>query len=153
MTLNEKARDLKSSGLVLTLCGAAGMAVMLLIFTGVIPLNLSGVMGIVSELVMLVLFLVFLVTGVISLKKSGTALQDAERESEKKKEIVKWFLDSHTASDIDALTEPGLEDNELYFARTDIIRDKICERFMDVEDGLMSELTEEIYTGLFETAG
>ena len=150
MTLNDKAKDLRSSGYVLTICGAVGMLFMAFVFTGVIPLNMSGAVDLVSKLVMSLLFLVFLITGIMSLKRSGTVMQDAERETGKKNEIRKWFVDSFTAADIDGLIETGLTDNELYFERTDIIKDRICERFMDVEDALMSELTEEIYTELFE---
>ena len=150
MTLDEKAKDLRSSGYVLTFCGVLGIILMALIFTGVIPLNLSGVVGIVSKLVMTLLFLVFLAAGISSLKRAGTVLQDAERENEKKKEIRKWFLDTYSAEDLDGYTDRELEGNDLYFDRIDIIKDKICERFMDVEDSLMSELTEEIYTELFD---
>ena len=151
MTLSEKAKDLRSSGCILTICGLVGMLFMVFVFTGVIPLNMSGVVGIVARLVMCFLFMVFLVTGIMALKRSGIVMKDAEREAEKKNEILKWFMESFAAKDIDALTEPQTEENELYFERIDIIRDKICERFMDVEDALMSELTEEIYTRLFET--
>ncbi|MBQ8956303.1 MAG: hypothetical protein IJ075_04975 [Lachnospiraceae bacterium] len=153
MTLNEKARDLKSSGYALTGCGGIGLIIMVLIFTGVIPLNLSGAVGIVSKLVMSILFLVFLITGIMSLKKSKIVSQDAERENDKKNEIKKWFLESFTSDDLTELIDQELEENDLYFERTSLIKDKICERFMDVEDALMSELTEEIYTELFESVG
>ena len=150
MTLNEKAKDLKSSGYALTLCGGIGMIVMILVFTGVIPLSLNGVFGIVTQVVMTLLFALFLMAGIHSYRKSGSVSQDAVRETEKKKEIKKWFTDNFDAGSIDELLDTGLEENDLYFERTDLIKDRICERFMDIEDALMSELTEELYTELFE---
>ncbi len=150
MTLNEKAKDLRSSGYTLTVCGAIGLVAMALIFTGVIPLSMSGVFGVVTKLVMSLLFIIFLVAGIHSLKRSGAVTLDAERETDKKKEIIKWFLGEHDADSIDADLDTTLEVNDLYFERTDFIKDKICERFMDVEDALMSELTEEIYSELFD---
>ena len=150
MTLNEKAKDLKSSGYALTVCGGIGMIVMILVFTGVIPLSLNGVFGIVTQVVMTLLFALFLLAGILSYRKSGSVSQDAVRETEKKKEIKKWFTDSFDAASIDEMLDTGLEENDLYFERTDLIKDKICERFMDIEDALMSELTEELYTELFE---
>ncbi|MBQ9359492.1 MAG: hypothetical protein IJT96_00480 [Lachnospiraceae bacterium] len=150
MTLNEKAKDLRSSGYALTVCGAIGLVAMVLIFAGVIPLNIGGVVGIVTKLVMSLLFIVFLIAGIHSFRKSGAVALDAERETDKKNEIKKWFLNEHDAELIDGELDTTLEGNDLYFERTDFIKDKICERFMDVEDALMSELTEEIYSELFE---
>ncbi len=151
MTLNEKAKDLRSSGYALTICGGAGLIVMILIFSGVIPLSLEGVFGLVTKVVMSFLFVLFLLAGIHSFRRSKSVSQDAARETEKKKEIKKWFRESFDAKAIDELIDTELEDNDLYFERTDLIKDKICERFMDIEDALMSELTEELYSELFET--
>ncbi|MCR5773571.1 MAG: hypothetical protein K6G42_00670 [Lachnospiraceae bacterium] len=150
MTLNEKAKDLRTSGYALTICGAVGVIFAILVFTGVIPLALNGVFGIVTKTVMSVLFVIFLIAGLNALKRSRIVMEDAERETDKKNDIKKWFAETYDGAAVDAFLEPGLEDNELYFARTDLIKDKICERFMDVEDALMSEITEELYTELFE---
>lgn len=151
MTLNEKTKDLRSSGYALTICGGAGLIVMILIFSGVIPLSLEGVFGLVTKVVMSFLFVLFLLAGIHSFRRSKSVSQDAVRETEKKKEIKKWFRESFDAKAIDELIDTELEDNDLYFERTDLIKDKICERFMDIEDALMSELTEELYSELFET--
>ena len=151
MTLNEKAKDLRSSGYALTICGGAGLIVMILLFSGVIPLSLEGVFGLVTKVVMSFLFVLFLLAGIHSFRRSKSVSQDAVRETEKKKEIKKWFRESFDAKAIDELIDTELEDNDLYFERTDLIKDKICERFMDIEDALMSELTEELYSELFET--
>ncbi len=151
MTLNEKAKDLRSSGYALTICGGAGLIVMILIFSGVIPLSLEGVFGLVTKVVMSFLFVLFLLAGIHSFRRSKSVSQDAVRETEKKKEIKKWFRESFDAKAIDELIDTELEDNDLFFERTDLIKDKICERFMDIEDALMSELTEELYSELFET--
>ncbi len=150
MTLNEKARDLKSSGYALTICGAAGIIAMILIYTRLIPLELNGVFGNVTKAVMTFLFAVFLLAGIHSFKRSKEVAQEALRETDKKKEIMKWFIDTYNADSLDEMIDKELEDNDLFFERTDLIKDKICERFMDVEDALMSEITEELYTELFE---
>ena len=151
MTLNENAKDMKSSGYALTLCGGIGIIVMILIFVGVIPLNLSGVFGTVTKVVMTFLFAVFLAAGIHAFRRSGEVSQEALRETNKKKEIKKWFMETYDADALDEMTDRELEGNDLYFERIDIIKDKICERFMDVEDALMSEITDELYTELFDT--
>ena len=222
MTLNEKANELKTSGCALTICGGAGAVFMILVIFGVIPLNLAGPFGILTKCIMSLLFVLFLVTGIISLKRSKSAFEDANRETEKKNDIKKWFLDTYDAASLDEIIdsrpeEPdaaeeaseaeedeeessgdeavpddpsGADDthdnaeasdngeasdeeasdeevpaddeyavadpiaefdkNYRFFARSELIKDKICERFMDVEDALMSELTEELYNEIFE---
>lgn len=222
MTLNEKANELKTSGCALTICGGAGAVFMILVLSGVIPLNLAGPFGILTKCIMSLLFVLFLVTGIISLKRSKSAFEDAKRETEKKNDIKKWFLDTYDAASLDEIIdsrpeEPdaaeeaseaeedeeessddeavpddssGADDthdnaeasdngeasdeeasdeevpaddeyavadpiaefdkNYRFFARSELIKDKICERFMDVEDALMSELTEELYNEIFE---
>ncbi|MCR5410069.1 MAG: hypothetical protein K6E90_03715 [Lachnospiraceae bacterium] len=217
MTLNEKANELKTSGCALTICGGAGAVFMILVLSGVIPLNLAGPFGIITKCIMSLLFVLFLVTGIISLKRSKSAFEDAKRETEKKNDIKKWFLDTYDAASLDEIIdsrpeEPdaaeeaseaeedeeessdyeavpddssGADDthdnaeasdngeasdeevpaddeyavadpiaefdkNYRFFARSELIKDKICERFMDVEDALMSELIEELYNEIFE---
>lgn len=151
MTLNDKAKDMKSSGYALTLCGGIGIIVMILIFAGVIPLSMTGVFGTVTKIVMTFLFAAFLAAGIHAFRRAGEVSQEALRETDKKKEIKKWFLETYDANALDEMTDKDLEDNDLYFDRIDIIKDKICERFMDVEDALMSEITDELYSELFDT--
>ena len=54
------------------------------------------------------------------------------------------------AASIDGETEAEPEDSDIYFERTDIIRRRISEHYMDVEESLMSQLIEELYTEYFE---
>ncbi len=150
MTLDEKAKDLKSSGYTLTIVGAVGILVMILIIAGVIPFKLSGVFDVIFKGVMSLLFLMFLVMGVRSLKKARTVSEDAERETDKKEEIKRWFLETYDKETIDKEANPDEDDNDLYFDRVEVMRHKISDRFMDVEESLMSQLIEELYTGLFD---
>lgn len=150
MTLHDKAKDLRSSGYALTICGGAGLLAMLLVIGGLIPISLAGIFGIITKIVMSFLFAVFLIMGILSFKRAKLVFADAEREREKKKDIKSWFIKTYDAKAIDDILNSDSEGNDLYYERIDLIKDKICERFMDVEDALMSELTEEIYTELFE---
>jgi hypothetical protein len=150
MTLTEKAKDLKSSGYTLVLVGGIGLIAMILVLTGVISLEVSGAFGIVTKIVMTFLFALFFVLGVRALIKSKTVAQDAIRETGKRAEIKKWFTETYDAASVDSELEGEIEESDIYFERTDIIRKKISERFMDVEESLMSQLIEELYTEYFE---
>ncbi|MCR5746725.1 MAG: hypothetical protein K6G03_03370 [Lachnospiraceae bacterium] len=150
MTLSEKANDLKTSGYTLTLVGGAGTVAMILLDTGLIPFQLSGIFGGITKVVMTGLFLLFLFIGIRSLIRAGKVAKDAEREIEKKAGIEKWFRETYDAAAINENVDPDAEDNELYFERSEAIRQKITERFMDIEDSLMSELVDDLYSGYFD---
>ena len=150
MTLTEKAKDLKSSGYTLVLIGGIGLIAMALVLSGAVKLQLEGAFGVIAEAVMTLLFGMFLVSGIRALIRAKTVAMDAVRENGKKEEIKKWFTENYDAASIDGETEAETEDSDIYFERTDIIRRRISERFMDVEESLMSQLIEELYTEYFE---
>lgn len=150
MTLTEKAKDLKSSGYTLVLIGGIGLVAMALVLSGAVKLQLEGAFGVIAEVVMTLLFGMFLVSGIRALIRAKTVAMDAVRETGKKEEIKKWFTENYDAASIDGETEAETEDSDIYFERTDIIRRRISERFMDVEESLMSQLIEELYTEYFE---
>lgn len=201
MTMDQKAGELRSSGFVLIAVGFVGLMAVVLALTGVIPLNLHGVMRYISGGVMGFLFLVFLLSGFGALKRSKRAALDAERENEKRDEILKWFLSEYDAEKIDESlavseeegpeeeeensedeeeessgdgsedeTEESSEDeeaenpeedeteessealtdeNEKYFERTAFMRDRISERFLELDEALLSDITDRLYAEIF----
>ncbi len=149
-TLEEKAVDLKNSGYTLLFVGAAGAVCLILIFAGVIPMLMTGIMRILSLIVMGTLFAVFIFFGITSLMKAGSVSADAGRENEKREEILGWFLGAYDAESIDNAVNPDSDDNDLYFDRAAFIRSRIGERYMELDDALLDDLIEKIYTRLFE---
>ena len=59
-------------------------------------------------------------------------------------------LDDFDRDTIENEANPDKDDNDLYFDRVDVIRSKISERFIEIEDSLMSQIIEDIYTDLFD---
>ncbi len=149
-TLEEKAADLKNSGYTLLFVGAAGAVCLILIFAGVIPMLMTGIMKIMSLIVMGTLFAVFIFFGITSLIKAGSVSADAGRENEKREEILEWFIGAYDAESIDSAVNPDDDDNDLYFDRAAFIRSRIGERYMELDDALLDDLIEKIYTQLFE---
>ncbi len=149
-TLEEKAADLKNSGYTLLFVGLAGAVCLILIFTGVIPMLMTGIMKIMSLIVMGTLFAVFIFFGITSLMRAGSVSADAGRENEKREEILGWFIGAYDAESIDSAVNPDDDDNDLYFDRAAFIRRKIGERYMELDDALLDDLIEKIYTQLFE---
>ncbi|MCR5487375.1 MAG: hypothetical protein K6F35_07560 [Lachnospiraceae bacterium] len=149
-TLEEKAQDLKNSGYTLLFVGSIGVICLILMIAGVIPFYMSGIMKIIGYGSMGFLFAVFLYFGVTSLLKARSVSEDAVREREKREEILNWFLDSYDAESVDLAANPEEEDSDLYFDRALFIREKIGERFVELDEALMNDLIETIYSRLFE---
>ena len=93
MTLTEKAKDLKSSGYTLVLIGGIGLIAMALVFSGAVKVELEGAFGVIAEVVMTLLFGMFLASGIRALIRAKTVAMDAVRETGKKEEIKKWFTE------------------------------------------------------------
>ena len=148
--MEEKANDLKTSGYTLLVVGLIGMAAILLIITGVIPIGQTGIMRYISNGAMGLLFLIFIVSGAHSLMKSKSASEDAVRENEKRDEIMAWFMNEYDGAKIDAEVNPDEGDNDLYYDRVDFMKEKINERFMDLDEGFTSDMIERMYTELFD---
>ncbi len=190
-----RSRDLKGTGVLLIITGSAGLVGVILWMLGVFSVNMNGVMKYISASVMGFLFLVFVLSGFNALKKSKAAAADAVRKSEKRDEIMKWFLGEYDDVKIDeaikaaadqqeeaeeasqegsgtSLAEEETEDpdetedeaeaedeaedealdieeNEKYFERTGFIRGRISERFLELDEELLSDIIDSIYTEIF----
>lgn len=148
--LEDKANDLRTSGYTLLIVGAVGVAVLLLIAAGVFPVGMAGIMKYISYAVMGTLFIVFVVSGVHSLIKAKNVAEDAVRENEKRDEIMEWFINEYDGDKIDAAVNSDAGDNDLYYDRVDFMKDRINERFMDLDEGFTADMIERIYTELFD---
>ena len=149
-TLDEKAADLKSSGYTLLSVGIAGIIVIILMAAGVFPVNMTGIMKYISYSVMGLLFAIFIISGWRAMIRSKKVSEDAVRENDQRDEIMNWFVDGYDGETIDKLVNPDTDDNDLYFDRTEFMKAKISERFMDLDDGFMADIIERLYSELFE---
>ena len=149
-TLDEKAADLKSSGYTLLSVGIAGIIVIILMAAGVFPVNMTGIMKYISYSVMGLLFAIFIISGWRAMIRSKKVSEDAVRENDQRDEIMDWFVDEYDGETIDKLVNPDTDDNDLYFDRTEFMKAKISERFMDLDDGFMADIIERLYSELFE---
>lgn len=149
VTLSQKAEDLKSSGYTLLIVGIIGAAAMILWIAGVIPIAMYGLMKYMSMGVMGCLFVLFIVSGIKALKGAKKTAGEAVRENEKREEIINWFLKEYDRETIDASFDEREDENDLYFERTDLMKEKITGRFMELDEALLSDIIERLYTKLY----
>lgn len=152
-TAAERANDMKTSGVTLSVLGVLGLIVIILLMSGVIKLNLFGTGAYITYATMLVLFAVFTVTGFRSLLKVKPLTEEAVREEKKIEEIENWFSENYDNEKIDAAIKASLEDDgedTLYYGRVDFMRDKINDHFMDLEPAFLDHVIEGIYQRVYD---
>lgn len=103
----------------------------------------SGVMG--------VLVILFIVMGIISLRNSKILKKKAYKENNLTQEIKRWCMDRFRKEEIDAILEIDKQQEELqYFARAKYMKEAIQKQFMNLEEGYLDRLIEEVYAEIFE---
>lgn len=149
------AEDNKSSGFSMIFVGTAGIILMVLIFLGIIPLRIGGYGQYLTYGVMGAMFIGFLVIGIKSLVLSKKYSEQAVLENSKNDEIISWFLDSFSASEIDADAYKTddintLPDIDIYYKRMDNIKDKITAQYIDLDEAFLDKIAEDIFESLYE---
>lgn len=145
-----KAEENKSSAYTLLFVGILGMIVILLGLAGVLPIHLGGTSKYLTYGIMSALFLLFIVMGVLSMKSYRIFAKKAESENSLKDTIEKWCKENLDASAIDeGLFEEDCSDEEKYFKRTQVMKEKIKKQFLNLDDAFLDDLVDGIYSVIF----
>lgn len=158
-----KAEDNKSSGYMLLIFGIIGMVIVVLGITGVLPFYMSGAAKYMTYGVMSALFILFIVMGLVSMKSYRVFADKAETENSLRSTMEKWCKENLDAEDMDAeifddmtiLESPDGEEEELseevkYFKRTSYMKEKLSEKFMNLDEAFLDNFIDEIYAGIYE---
>lgn len=147
----EKAEDNKTSAYTLLTVGSLGFLVIILIFFDVIHIYMSLTNKYIVTGVMGVLFLLFIVMGVVSLKNSRILFKKASKENNLTTEIKKWCVNNLKMQEIDKELELGEQPEELkYFQRTSYMRAVVGRQFVNLDEGYLDRLIDEVYPEIFE---
>lgn len=151
MNNEERAEENKTSAYTLLTVGVLGLAAVICIFFGVIPIVMSvfskymicGVMG--------VLFVLFIVMGVISLRNFRVFKKRAVKENNLTEEIRKWLSENVDPDAVDKeLSLEELPDEIKYFQRFDHVKNTLQQKFVNLDEAYVERLVEEMYGQLFE---
>lgn len=148
----ERAEDNRTSAWTLLLVGSIGIIVLVLGFFGIIPFPVRGFTRYMFFGVLMVLCLVFLVSGVISLKKSKTYSEAAVTEKDNKQKIIDWCVENQVAQKIDeSLLNAGeMSVEEEYFKRSERLKHVVFNQFQSMSIEFLSDVVDDIYDSLFE---
>lgn len=148
----ERAEDNRSSAWTLLLVGGIGVIVLILGFFGIIPFPVSGFSKYMFFGVLMVLCLIFIVSGVISLKKSKVYSAAAETEKDNKQMIIDWCIENEVVQKInDSLMNEGeMSVEEEYFKRSERLKHVVFSQFQSMSIEFLSDVVDDIYDSLFE---
>lgn len=149
----EKAGEYKSSGFVLVIVGAAGLAALVLIYLGLIPGFNSLKSNYMFIGVMVFLFLIFIITGVMSFLKVKDILSQASEDEDLSSRAKKFMEEMLTKETVDkAAGKSGeISEEEIYFKRAEYMGNVLKNEFPDMEETLREKLIEERYSELYES--
>lgn len=147
----EKAEENRTSAYTFLIVGGVGFIADVLFFLGVIDFKVSLTNKYMISGVMGVLFLLFIVMGIISMKNFKTFKRKARKENNLTTEIKKWCMENFRRDEIDGLLEISEQIEEIkYFRRFDHMKNAINNQFMNLDEGYLDRLVEEVYPEVFE---
>lgn len=146
-----KYEDMKSTAYSFLFVGCAGMILLILALTGVLPLQFADYMKYMMSIVMGGLFLVFLIVGFLSFRKLSTLKTEIAAEQQNYSAAHGWFFDHYTAETLDeACMASGTNDlQQRYYYRTAYMKKMLMEQFEDFEESFTDYLIEQFYEELY----
>lgn len=147
---SQRADENRSSAWVLLIVGVLGLTVVILGIAGIFPLNLGnpylfyGVMG--------AIFVLFVVSGVISMKNAKIFAGKAASENSLRDTLLDWCRDNFDAQEIDREIGIGDETEEIrYFNRTAYLREKLNHQFVNLDQDFLEQFIDnQVYGLIFE---
>ncbi len=151
----ERAEEHRSSAYTLLFVGGIGLIAIFLFFFDVLPIQMATFSKYMITGVMGVLFVLFLVMGFVSMKNSKILEKKAGKENNLTREIKAWCIENIKALELDGELFSEAETMELseeikYFKRFDKIRETLGNQFINLEEGYLERLVDEVYPELFE---
>lgn len=149
--LSDKYKDITSSASTMLIVGIIGILFMILILTDIIPLPLNSSTAWLFDSVMGGIFIIFIISGIVSFMHAKQVKIDADEEDKLIDELLSWADVNITKDMLDEgldLTQP---EELLYFSRADKIKDKLMHQFENADEALIYEYTEQIYQNIYET--
>ncbi len=146
-----RARENRSSAWALLIAGSLGLVGVSLGITGILPLHMGNPYLFYG--VMAVVFLWFVIMGIISMKSAKIFAKKAESENSLRDTILQWCQENLKGEEIDAAVaeeDSELSDGEIYFRRAEKLRERINHQFMNLDQTFVEHfIDEQVYDMVF----
>lgn len=149
----KQAEENRSSAWMLMIIGGIGTIVILLMLAGIIFVPVAGVNRYMMCGAMGILFLLFFIMGILSMRTSGKLAKKAEAEKNLTAQIQKWCEDNMTRQKVEEELF-GPEDSAVeemkYFKRTERMKQLISGQFLHLDESFLESFVDDYYSKLFE---
>lgn len=150
---SERAEENRSSAWTLLLVGGIGLIIIVLNLLNIIHLPFSGFNKYMVSGMLGALCIIFVVSGIISIKKTKTYSSAATVEKDNKAKIIDWCKENEIAEKINMAIEnefPDLPEEEVYFKRYEGLKFFVFKNFESMSVPFLEHVIDEIYDSLFE---
>lgn len=146
----QRASENRSAAWALLALGTVGLLAVILSMAGVIPLKIGGTYLFYG--VMGTVFLLFIVSGIVSMKNAKIFAGKAETENTLRDTLLEWCEKNILGEAIDA--EIGASDEvsggDLYFRRFECIKAKLNHQFVNLDQGFLDMFIDNyVYGSVF----
>lgn len=146
----KRLEDASSTAWAFTLMGILGSLALLLVWTGVLPLNISFTALLLATIVLGILFLIFLIVGIRAFHDKKVLISARTAEDASIQRIRQWFEEHYSADAIsNGVDEEDLSIDQLYFLRSENISRLLTEEFSELEESFAEYILEIIYQMYF----
>ncbi len=149
--LSDKYQDITSSASTMLLVGIIGILFMILVLADIIPLPLNSSTAWLFDSVMGGIFIIFIISGIISFMHAKQVKIDADEEDKLIEELLTWADINISKEMLDESLDLTQPEELLYFNRADKIKDKLMHQFENADEALIYEYTEQIYQNIYES--
>ncbi len=149
----ERAEENRSSAWTLLLVGGIGLIVIVLNLLNIIHLPFTGFTKYMVSGLLGALCIIFVVSGIISIKKTKTYSSAATVEKDNKEKIIAWCKENEIATKINMAIEnefPDLPEEEVYFKRYEGLKFFVYKNFESMSVPFLEHVIDDIYDSLFE---
>lgn len=149
VSAKDKYTDVHSSASSLLIVGFIGLIILILDLTGIYRFPFSGTSRVLFLGTMGFVFVLFLISGIMSLKKAKALSAMITDEADMEKEIKTFISEKLDLTCADIETDDDSSDEEKYLARTEYIAAKVKEKYPEADDAFIEHIVEDVYDDIF----
>lgn len=143
---SKRLEDARSSSLLFISFGVIGLILIILLWAGILPINIELYMKILYTVLLGGLFLTFLFIGIYYTKRIKTLKNESTNEEQQTQEIIQYINDTYPQKTLDSIIgAESLPMEQLYFARYDKLSAIIQEKYQIQDEKYLDYLIEQIY--------
>lgn len=147
----DKAKEMKSSAIMLMIFGIAGFIVLILMITKVLPFGFgTGGVAIFCYAVMGGFFALLFGSGIVSLNSSKKMSLKSNEEDSLTKEAKEWANQTFTVENLDRVIKYNGDSNQMYFIRIDFMKRTMMQKFPKLPESFVDKFVEDKYEELYD---